>query len=457
MNSTVLLSAIPALLPRDGSGHQFVCYADSCSGVPGAPEEATFAQVNAVVERLQPQPQFICFPGDEIIGLSADEVTLRAQWRHWFAEELKWLDRKGIPLYHTTGNHTAYDKMSESVFRDVLGHLPRNGPPGQEGLAYFVRRDDLLLVFVNTLWSGFGGEGHVEIEWLERTLTDNADALHKLVFGHHPVHPIGGRVGPHELTIAPDDGRALWDVLVKHQVLAYICSHLLTYDVQVHEGVLQILTAGAGRAHDRLHCLQAALDSHGLRYQVLNTSGSIESVLEWPLSIPPTATWEPFVPGTVDVAATVQQHIILWCLSGVSGSRGDRDAQTLMSGWDDEGRPSPVWVGLLGRDRRFAVLLSPAPGRSPRYWLGPVIPPNEPFSIQLAFHGNMGPGGVLWRMDDKWSSLETTSSQGLGLLSLPRQWCVGHDKGGVSDRPFLGHELRISWCGLCTELWPPAD
>ena len=59
-------------------------------------------------------------------------------------------------MWHTTGNHTTYDPMSEAVFRDVLG-MPHNGPPGQEGLSYWVRRDDLLLVFVHTLWSGLGG------------------------------------------------------------------------------------------------------------------------------------------------------------------------------------------------------------------------------------------------------------------------------------------------------------
>ena len=134
----LLPPTIAALTPRDGAGHQFVCYADSCSGVAGAPEEAAFARVNAVLARLRPQPQFICFPGDEIIGLSTDEETS--------AKSMALLVRAGkctgwtgtrIPLYHTTGNHTAYDPASERVFTEVLAHLPRNGPPGQEGIDLF--------------------------------------------------------------------------------------------------------------------------------------------------------------------------------------------------------------------------------------------------------------------------------------------------------------------------------
>jgi len=143
--------SVPALTPR-GPGHQFLLYGDACSGVPGALHERTFAAVNAVARRLRPFPEFIVFTGDEVVGLTADSHTLRAQWRYWMQQELGWLDRAAVPIWHVTGNHTTYDVTSERVFAEVHGHLPRNGPPGQEGLSYWVRRDDLLLVFVHTLW-----------------------------------------------------------------------------------------------------------------------------------------------------------------------------------------------------------------------------------------------------------------------------------------------------------------
>src|SRR3546814_13276450 len=73
----------------------------------------SFAAVNAGVARLDPWPEFILFPGDEVIGRTRDEAALRAQWRHWFEVELAWLDRSRIPLFHTTANHTTYDPMSE--------------------------------------------------------------------------------------------------------------------------------------------------------------------------------------------------------------------------------------------------------------------------------------------------------------------------------------------------------
>ena len=439
---------IPAILPR-GRGHQFVCYADSCSGVPGAPEEGAFANVNEVIARLQPQPEFICFTGDEIIGLTNDEEELRSQWQYWHEKELIWLNRQSTPLYHSTGNHTAYDTASERVFREVLAHLPRNGPQGQEGLTYFVRRDDLLLVFVNTLWSGLGGEGHVETTWLDQTLADHADVRFKLVFGHHPVHPVQGRISPCELHITPEDGRQFWSVLVKHQVMAYMCSHLLTFDVQVHEGVLQILSGGAGRAPLALHCVQAALDTEGLRYQALNTDGEIRNWLEWPLSLPPSETWEIF--STMSRALALggsdvrDAKLVAWRFSGVNSPAGDGDAQTLLSGWDNSTKPSPFWIGLLGRERRLYILISPAPGRSPSYWHGPMLQPGELFEVQIAMHTGMGPGGLLWRRRDgePWSSMAAASPWGHERLTWPGTWSIGHDQGGVFDRPFRGSNLQV--------------
>ena len=87
---------IAALRPR-GEGHRFVLYADACSGVPGAPHAVNLARVNAVLARLSPSPEFILFPGDEVIGLTASAEELRAQWHHFLEVEMSWA--RGIPVF----------------------------------------------------------------------------------------------------------------------------------------------------------------------------------------------------------------------------------------------------------------------------------------------------------------------------------------------------------------------
>jgi hypothetical protein len=441
---------IPSLLPR-GPGHRFVVYGDACSGIPGALHERTFASVNAVLRRLSPPPEFILFLGDEIAGLTADPSELRSQWRHWLEGEMGWLDRKAIPLWHTTSNHTTYDEMSERVFREVHGHLPRNGPPGQEGLSYWVRERDLLLVFIHTLPTGLGGEGHVDTAWLRQVLHRHADARYKLVAGHHPVHPINGFSGAYQREIGPEDAAELWDALVEGGVFAYLCSHILAFDVQVHRGVLQICTAGAGTAHrmpegvEYLHCVQAALDAEGLRYQVLDWEGRVRERLTWPLLLPPADGW-PMLPAGESAAPIVRgpgtELILALRFAGRAAPAGTSVEQTWLSAFQPGALP-PFWIGLRGPQQKLAVIIGPEPRRSPHYWFGPALPPSAPFDIRLLVHTGMGPGGILCCSgdDERWSSLAAVSSRGAERLAWPARWSVGHAPGGAADRPFRGSAL----------------
>lgn len=447
------VARIPALCPR-GDGHCFVIYGDACAGEPGGRHEATFARVNAVVRRFDPAPEFIVFPGDEIIGLTRDEADLRAQWRHWFDVEMAWLDRSRIPMFHTTANHTTYDLMSERVFAEVMGHLPRNGPPGQEGLTYFVRRGDLLMIFVHTLWSELGGEGHVETDWLDATLRAHADARHKLVVGHHPVFPVNGFQGRFQREIGPPHAERFWRVLVDHGVLAYLCSHILAFDVQVHDGVLQVTTAGAGTAHrmpegvEYLHAVQAALDAEGLRLRAVDDSGSVREALSWPPVLPPAREWRQMSSQTnteTPVAAgPLGASLRAWRFTGRTPA-GAGAAQTLVEGAAAGPGMPPIWIGLAGVDQRLLVVLGSAPGRSPHTWFGPPLPPDAVFDIQVAAHGAMGPGGLLWRWNEEapWSSLQGASAQGIERALPVSAWTIGHTAVGPDDRPFLGSELQV--------------
>ncbi|MBX3069032.1 MAG: metallophosphoesterase [Thermomicrobiales bacterium] len=463
--------AIPALVPAGEHGHQFVCYADCCSGIPGRGNVERFAAVNAVLKRLDPPPEFICFPGDEIQGLTADPALLREQWRFWFEEEMSWLDRDAIPLYHTTGNHTVYDPQSEAIFRDVMAHLPRNGPPGQEGLSYVIRRGDLVMVFVNTLWSGLGGEGRVETEWLDATLATHSDATFKLVFGHHPVFPVNGFSGICQREIEPENGRAFWDILVRHGVMAYCCSHILAFDVQVHQGVLQLLTAGAGTEpgmpeSEYRHLVQIAIDRAGVRYQVLDTAGMRREWLTWPPALPPSSDWTDWPHTDVNEAREEESspgapEMIAWRFTAKCSNDGRGDPQTLLCGWHPGAGLETTWIGLRGPEQRLCVLLSPEPGRSPHLWLGPPLCDPTPRhtelladlpsgrlsdSFQVAIHRGMGPGGILWRWDDQspWTSMTAASPWGAERIIWPAHWGVGHSRGDVHAQPFRGDGLGVS-------------
>lgn len=282
----------------------------------------------------------------------------------------------------------------------------------------------------------------------------------KVVVGHHPVWAVNGFSGAYQREIAPDDGQPFWATLVRHGVVAYLCSHILAFDVQAHGGVLQIVTAGAGTAHrmpeesEYLHCVQAALDADGLRYQVLDSAGEVREWLSWPLALPPSVGWAPLPIGDAgaprfDEAGgdPLAARLVAWHFAGTCPPPGDGSPQTLLAGWDPGPGLACPWIGLFGPENRLGVQISPAPGRSPHLWHGPPLPPGAPFELQVAVHTGMGPGGILWRAGDAapWSSLAAASPWGAERLRWPARWSCGHDRRGPGDRPFRGGGLRVSW------------
>jgi hypothetical protein len=466
-------ATIRAIRPRSNDGVQFVVYADCCSGQPGTRAEMNFAAVNEIIRRLEPQPEFLIFPGDHISG-SQDPEEHRRQFRYWLDHEMKWASDRHIPIYHTTSNHNTWTKDMETVYREVMAKdLPKNGPPGQEGLSYFVRRGQFLFVAINSYYSGLG-PNHVEHEWLDKVLTQNADAKFKFVGGHQPVWPFNG-YGTVGWVIDPSDSRPFWDVLVKHKVTAYLASHVLAFDVQVHSGVLQIATAGAGTQGgypnggfmpgrtEYLHAVQAAIDEDRLRYQVLDIAGTIREWLIWPIWDDVPRLGYSLLPEDkmADTLKAANQYSIrgpgdAWFCAfrfkGVVPPAQDHP-QTLLCGSHAGETAAALRVMLDDSSLRLRVDIQTQSGYSADHWLGPRFKPGEPFEFELGLHSGMGPGGVMYRAASanghgEWSSLETESSKGCEDMVWPPTWVTGHGHYSPNHDVWRGEKVILEWSGV---------
>ena len=445
---------IAAIRPH-GPGTSFVWYGDCCSGIAGGANEANFAAVNAVFQRLDILPDATFFIGDSILGGDIPADEFRAQWRYWIDREMAWHRdlAQSIPQYHVTSNHNTTTETGETVFREIHADLPRNGPADQRGLTYWIRDDDFFYVFVNTNFSGLGGQGHVEHEWLDMALSAHADARYKLVIGHHPIWGVNGYDLYPLWRVDPSEGEPFWEVLVRHGVFAYVCSHILAYDVQVHEGVLQVCTGGAGTYGMRLglmpepceyfHLIQGAIDASGLRYQVLDTDGNAREWLRWPE--PALETNEHALPSAGDFPAAPDFNdtwIARFRFKGIVHAA--EDAQTMLCGWDVHEGPETIWIGI-GAGNRLVVQLVPRAGHGAQRWRGPTLPVGEAFDLEVGLHSGMGPGGVLVRAPGgRWSSLQATSARGAEALSWPDAWAIGHGQSGPEDRPFQDSHVRVA-------------
>lgn len=178
---TPVIAAKPA-------GHTFVWYGDCCTGEAGNRHSEIFAAVNAVFRRLDAVPDQIVFLGGNIMGGKVNAAEHHGQWRRWIERNPGWFNADpAAPIHPGASTHDPVHPVAEAVFCETFPDLPAIGPPDQQGLSYWVRDGDLLLVFVNTNFSGPGGSGHVASAWLDETLLRHADASHRLGFGHHPV------------------------------------------------------------------------------------------------------------------------------------------------------------------------------------------------------------------------------------------------------------------------------
>ena len=431
---------------------------DSCSGIPGGPHEATFAAISDRIAAIDPEPDFICFLGDHIEGLTSDEASLRAQWRYWCEHEFGWSRSRGFPVYHLTSNHNTYDAMSERVFCEVFPELPQNGPAEDRGRSYYVLRDDLLMVFTNSATAHLG-PGRIETDWLAEVLDQHRTVPQKLVFGHYPVLPVNGYTQYPLWRVPPDSGDVLWRLLVEHRVKAYICSHVIAYDVRVRDGVLQICSAGAGTRYgptadfmrgtsEFFHFLICELSEGSLRCDVIDEKGRRRRQLHWPLArIEASASRPPGQARAVTPDLRLPERVIrlrfdIETARSCDG-RTDMARETLLCGYDLDEGPATIWIGLERGQLVAEIVLSP--GGPVGRWVLNSLTDFARASLEIV--PEMGPGGVLGTIDGgPSSSLLTAVAEDLDRIRWPRHWRVGHGPSGEADEPYCGRVAATYVC-----------
>ena len=404
------------MLPWTSGGHQFVVFGDCCSGIPGTDSERHFRAVNTARRYLRPRPAFICFLGDHVAGLIPDIDRLRAQWSYFLKVENRAVQDEIADVYHLTSNHNTYGADSIAVWRTQFPSPPRNGPKGEEGLAYCIRRGNLLLVMLNTASLARGGDAGLSdaaSDWLNAVLETQADASHKLVFGHHPMHPVNGYREYPKWCVPPHEAERVWDTLVRHGVQAYVCRHIIAFDVQVHRGLPQITSGGAGTVYgpggampclpEYQHFLRLAVDDFGLRLQTRDPAWRLREWLTWSPAETAACRAAAIVDGAVhDIASPVgwcgdanASHTLTWRFIGLRQTAATSPPQSsLMSAEAADGR-HVFEIGIEAN--RLLVCPHNASGdaRLTMCWRGPPVPDPSDIDLDVAIHTGMGPGGML--------------------------------------------------------------
>jgi len=254
--------------------------------------------------------------------------------------------------------------------------------------------------------------------------------------------------------------------LVEHHVLAYVCSHVIAYDVRLREGVLQICSGGAGTRYgptgdfmrgnsEFFHFLVCSLDNSGLYCEAIDEKGVRCRRLRWPTETPTDASDGFARRGTkVTPDLLVPSRLGLLRFDIVTAGpdeAGIADRETILCGFDADEGPPTVWIGREGERLATEILLWPG-GPVGRWTLG-SFPDFQRFGLEVV--PDLGPGGILFVPNNGCrSSLWSNVAEDLDRIRWPRHWRLGHGPSGPTDEPFRG---RVDATCLAIDRTAPDD
>jgi 3',5'-cyclic AMP phosphodiesterase CpdA len=228
-----------------------------------------------VARAAEARPDAVLIVGD-LINAMDDQASVREQWRNWREVAAPLGARFMLP---TPGNHDVQGHAwATELMVEAFPELPRNGPPGYEGLTYALDYGGVRFISLHS--EVFGAPhrlGEAQLVWLEAQLRDNPNP-HTIVFSHDPAFPVGPHVGG-SLDVYPAERDRLWALLREHRVTAYIAGHEHLYSRQEIEGVTQIIagTSGSwpygGFGGDFWHYVVAEVRPEGIEMVVYDVDG----------------------------------------------------------------------------------------------------------------------------------------------------------------------------------------
>jgi hypothetical protein len=229
-----------------------------------------------IVERAaSAEPDAVLIVGDLIDALD-DQASVREQWRNWHAAVAPLGARYVLP---SPGNHDVRGHAwATDLMVEAFPELPRNGPPGYEGLTYAFDHGGVRFISLHSeVFRDPHRLGEAQLAWLELQLAENRNR-YTIVFAHDPAYPVGPHVGS-SLDVYPAERDRLWQLLGHYGVTAYIAGHEHLYNRQEIAGVTQIVagTSGswpyAGFGGDFQHYVVAEVGSEGIAFVVYDIDG----------------------------------------------------------------------------------------------------------------------------------------------------------------------------------------
>jgi hypothetical protein len=228
--------------------------------------EFTFRSLLESTKHLSPQPNFLLFLGDMVMGGAKLDRELKS-WKSIVCD-----------YYHinqivpSIGNH----EDNETIFSNEFNYLPNEQLPGYHRTAYCFDYCNARFIILNSVRRNAKNNYVIDINqviWLENLLKNNRQ-VHSFVAFHVPAYPTGHHYGE-SLDSVPDMRDALWPIIDKYNVTAVLAAHEHNYSHRIIDNsfscgsytfknqIHQIITGGAGAPlNSRVKDLKKLLKGH---------------------------------------------------------------------------------------------------------------------------------------------------------------------------------------------------
>lgn len=183
-----------------------------------------------------------------------DEAQVKRKTEEYWTGFRKRFDDRKMTVYVAPGDHEYGDDGGLKIghiarafgkqFTNLMG-MPKNGPANHLGRTFAVRKDNLLVITLDTFedqGERFGYTvGKEQLAWMEATFLANADAEFIIVQGHLPiVGPVRSKNSSASMLKDGTDS-GLWKLMVKHGVNVYLCGEHHRITVKQQDGIWQIV------------------------------------------------------------------------------------------------------------------------------------------------------------------------------------------------------------------------
>ncbi len=215
-------------------------------------------------------PEFVLVAGDMVMGRwwrSREQIEYMADiyYTAWKSR----MDKFGLKYYVAIGDHELGDnpwlpqgkKEKRGLTWDCapleflpyyeeafVKHfdMPRNGPKGKEGMAYFVQHENALIVTIDVFDKDLiaeHGQADVsadQIAWLDSLLGVHKNVPFRIVQGHTPIIGPVKKKNSSGIMLKDGAGSPLWKTMVKHGVDLYLCGEVHAITCIEQDGIMQI-------------------------------------------------------------------------------------------------------------------------------------------------------------------------------------------------------------------------